>query len=150
ELASRITRATGQPLRAVRPLHSSFEYLNRYYFGDRTSWRLRLVGNGTRSSIITLGYLARLFDRVFHTRTSIYGWAMYFGRIEEEIETAPWSNVCVACGAGHSAAWLIAASLVRHHLMILRSYRCPDCGAGNLFTPDTPARKFAAKLAAPA
>src|SRR5690348_4474243 len=62
-----IARATGLELRATRPLYSSFEYLNRYYFGPRTSWRLKLVGNGNRRAIVLLSYAARLFDRMFHT-----------------------------------------------------------------------------------
>jgi SAM-dependent methyltransferase len=135
-LASDITRATGLKLAASRALYSSFEYLNRYYFPARTSWRLRLVGNGNRRSIVVLSYAARRFDRIFGTRTSAYGWALYFGHIGEEVETSPWSNVCVGCGTGHAAAWLLANNLVRRRWLIFRTYRCPACGSGNFFTPD--------------
>lgn len=134
-LAANITRVTTLKLTAARPLYSSFEYLNRYYFPPR-SRRLWLAGNGNRGFIIMLSYAARLFDRVFHTRASAYGWALYFGNIGEQIETAPWSNVCVGCGSGFAAPWLIVNHLVRRHFLILRSYRCPACGSFNLFTAD--------------
>jgi SAM-dependent methyltransferase len=135
-LAAEITGATGLQFAASRALYSSFEYLNRYYFPARTSWRLRAVGNGSRRSIIALSYAARLFDRIFHTRASAYGWAFYFGNIQEQVEPEAWSNVCVGCGAGHSAPWLLAANLVRRRWLFFRAYSCPRCGSFNLFTPD--------------
>jgi SAM-dependent methyltransferase len=136
QLAARITEATRLKLAASRDLYSSFEYLNRYYFPAQTSWRLRSIGNGSRRSIIWLSYATRLFDRVFHTRTSAYGWAFYFGHIGEEVEPASWSNVCVGCGAGHPASGLLEANLVRRHRLFFQGYLCPVCGSWNLFTPD--------------
>ena len=135
-LAADITRETGLKLTAIRALHSSFEYLNRYYFGARTSWRLRVMGNGNRRSILLLSYAARLFDRLFHTRASAYGWALYFGSIAEEVEPLSWSNVCVGCGAGYSSPWLLVNNLVRRRLLIFRYYLCPGCGSWNFFTHD--------------
>jgi len=135
-LADQITRATGLPLIAMRPLYSSFEYLNRYYFGPRPPRRLMLVGNGTRRSIMVLSYLTRLVDRAFRTRASAYGWAFYFGSVGEAVETAPWSNVCIACGSASPAAWLEAAHLVRRRLLLFRSFSCPSCNVTNFFTPD--------------
>ncbi len=135
-LAGDITRATGLPLAASRPLYSSFEYLNRYYFPRRTPWRLWLVGKGNRGCIVMLSYAARLFDRIFGTRASAYGWAFYFGNIGEAVETGAWSNVCVGCGCGYSAPWLLVNNLVRRRFLIVRSYLCPACGAGNCFTSD--------------
>ena len=135
-LTASITQATGLKLAASRALYSSFEYLNRYYFGARTSWRLRCVGNGNRRCIILLSYAARMFDRIFGTRASAYGWAFYFGDVHERVEVAPWSNVCVGCGAGHAAPWLLVNNLVRRHALLFHSYLCPTCGSRNLFTPD--------------
>lgn len=135
-LSSDVTQATTLPLTGARALYSSFEYLNRYYFPPRTPWRLWFVGKGHRRCIIALSYAARLFDRLFHTRASAYGWALYFGKIGERIESKPWSNVCVGCGAGHPAGWLLASNLVRRHFRAFQSYRCPGCGAWNFFTPD--------------
>jgi hypothetical protein len=135
-LAAEITGATGLKLAAARALYSSFEYLNRYYFPARTSWRLWAVGNGNRRCIVGLSYAARLFDRVFHTRASAYGWALYFGDVREAVEQGAWSNVCVGCGAGHPAPWLLQNNLVRRHWLFFRAYSCPACGSRNLFTPD--------------
>jgi SAM-dependent methyltransferase len=135
-LGAEIAGVTGLKLSASRHLYSSFEYLNRYYFGARSSWRLRMIGNGNRRSIMLLSYATRLFDRIFQTRVSSYGWAFYFGTSGEEVEQESWSNVCVGCGAGHAAAWLLVNNLVRRHLIIFRSYACPSCGSKNFFTPD--------------
>jgi hypothetical protein len=135
-LATDITGATGLKLAATRSLYSSFEYLNRYYFPARTSWRLRAVGNGSRRCIVWLSYATRLFDRLFHARASCYGWAFYFGDIGEAVEQDSWSNVCVGCGCGHPAAWLIMNNLVRRHRVFFQGYFCPACGSWNLFTPD--------------
>ena len=135
-LAAGITNATGLKLSASRALYSSFEYLNRYYFPARSSWRLRAVGNGNRRCIVALSYAARLFDRVFHTRASAYGWAFYFGNVREQVEQESWSNVCVGCGAGHSAPWLQISNLVRRRWLIFQAYSCPACGSRNLFTRD--------------
>jgi len=137
ELADEITRATGLKLSALRELYSSFEYLNRYYFGPRTSWRLRLAGNGNRTFIVFLSYTMRLLDRIFHTRTSHYGWALYFGHVGEPVETEAWSNVCVGCGAAHSAPLLREIKLVRRRFFFFQYYLCPECGSMNLFTPDS-------------
>jgi hypothetical protein len=134
-LAAEITKATGLKQAGRRDLYSSFEYLNRYYF-PKPSWRLRVIGNGSRRSIILLSYAARLFDRIFHTRASAYGWALYFGNIGESVDPAAWSNVCVGCGAGAPSAWLMANNLVRRRFLVLRTYRCPNCGSANLFTHD--------------
>jgi SAM-dependent methyltransferase len=136
ELAAEITRATGLELSGSRPLYSSFEYLNRYYFKPGPDFRLWMVGNGSRRFIMLLSYLARLADRVLGTRLSIYGWALYFGKLEEAVEPAPWSNVCVGCGSGYPAAWLEAARLVRRRFLVCRFYFCPCCNSGNFFTRD--------------
>jgi len=136
ELAAQISAATGLPLAGGRDLYSSFEYLNRYYFPNGTSWRLKLIGNGNRRSIIALSYLTRWIDRLFGTRASAYGWALYFGKVDERIESASWSNVCVGCGAGFPAAWLQISNQIRRYLKIFRYYRCPFCNSPNLFTPD--------------
>jgi SAM-dependent methyltransferase len=135
-LAATITEATGLKLAATRDLYSSFEYLNRYYFPAGTSWRLRSIGNGSRGSIVWLSYITRLFDRAFHTRSSAYGWAFYFGDIREPVEQESWSNVCVGCGAGHPAAGLLMNNSVHRRLLIFRTYACPTCGSRNMFTQD--------------
>jgi hypothetical protein len=136
ELAARITQVTGLKLSGSRALYSSFEYLNRYYFPTPTPWSLRLVGNGNRRCIVLLSYATRLFDRIFGTRTSAYGWAFYFGSVGEKIQADPWSNVCVGCGSGFSSNWLTGANRQRLHFRLFRSYRCPVCDSFNMFTAD--------------
>jgi Methyltransferase domain len=136
ELASQITEATGLELAGSRPLYSSFEYLNRYYFKPGLDWRLWFAGNGTRRSIMLLSYVTRLIDGIFGTRTSVYGWALYFGHLAEPVQPGAWSNVCVGCGSGFPAAWLEAAHLVRKRFLVCRFYWCPSCNSGNFFTRD--------------
>ena len=136
-LGSTIAHVTGLRLAGVRDLYSSFEYLNRSHWGPRTPWSLRLVGNGNRQVIVWLSYLTRVFDHFLGTRLSAYGWAFYFGSVPEEISGASWSNVCVECGRGFPAAWLLACNLVVRRKLFLRSYQCPYCSACNLFTSDS-------------
>ncbi len=136
ELAALLSRRSGLQLVAVRDLYSSFEYLNRYYFPSGTPWMLRLLGNGSRLSIMMLSYIMRLFDQVFGTRASAYGWAFYFGNVGEKVETESWSNVCIGCGSGSSAAWLVATGLVHRYRLLFQAYHCPNCKARNLFTWD--------------
>jgi hypothetical protein len=134
-LAAQISQATGLGLVATRILHSSFQFLDNRIFRPRPPRRLWLLGNGNPKFIAALSYAVRALDRLLRTRTSIYGWAFYFGNIREEIETAPWTNVCAGCGTAQSAAALTANHLVRRS-GILRTYICPYCGAWNLFTSD--------------
>jgi hypothetical protein len=94
------------------------------------------MGNGNPKFLAALSYVSRRLDRILRTRTSVYGWAFYFGEIHEEIEIAEWTNVCWSCGAGHSAASLISNDKVRRAFLILKSYNCPNCAAWNLFTKD--------------
>lgn len=135
-LASEISRVTGLRPAGRRALHSSFEYLNQYRFLPRPPRRLWLVGHGNRGCIMLLSFAARWIDRVFHTRLSVYGWALYFGNVGEAIESAPWSNVCVGCGMGFSAGWLKACNQVRRRFVVFPSYLCPSCNSWNFFTPD--------------
>jgi SAM-dependent methyltransferase len=130
-LARRITRATGLELKATRPLHASFLYLERHHFRPRPPRRMWLFANGDRRAIIAFSYLLRLIDRVFATRLSVYGWGFWFGTLREPVDTLAWTNVCVHCGNGTPAELLT----VRRHFL-LRSYICRRCGAWNLFTPD--------------
>ena len=135
ELADRLGRYTGLELVAIRDLYSSFEYLNRYYFPGGAPLGLRILGNGSRRSIMLLSYFMRVIDRVFGTRASAYGWAFYFGNVGEKVHTESWSNVCIGCGSGASANWLMAKGHVRRRFMFWW-YRCPVCDARNLFTLD--------------
>lgn len=135
-LARQIEATTKLPLVAIRLLTSSLGFLDRCHFKPRPPRRLWLLGNGHPRFIAALNYVLRILDRVLRTRTSVYGWAFYFGNVQEPIETAEWTNVCVSCGAGHSAASLASNNKIRREYLILKTYNCPNCGAWNLFTQD--------------
>ncbi len=135
ELAGIISSAAKLPLAASRELATSFGFLERRYFLPRPPRRMWLLANGNRTFIVWLGYLARTLDRFLGTRCSAYGWAMYFGKLEEPVGTAGWRNVCVTCGSASPADALLEAGFVRGKLW-WKSYACPECGEWNLFTLD--------------
>ena len=126
EISRMITAATGLSCVGVRVLHTSLSFLNRSHFHPRPPRRLWLLANGNPRFIAGLTYALRF------ARLSVYGWALYFGNVREQIETAPWTNVCVACGAGHSVASLETNDRIRRHWFGLKWYTCPDCGSRNL------------------
>ena len=136
ELEERITASTGMKPVASRVLYTSLIFLGRHRYYPRPPRRVRLFGNGNLTFIAWLTYALRRFDQLFGTRTSVYGWAFYFGAISEPIETAPWTNVCVNCGTGHSSASLEANNQIGRTSMAMPFYLCPACRCWNLFTQD--------------
>lgn len=124
ELAGVIVRSTGLRHVATRTLYSSLSFLNRRNSPRPIPRRLLLLGGGYEWSLSLYVWASRRIDRWFHLRTSVYGWAMYFGEIAAPIDREAWLNVCVRCGSG-----IPAASLERRS----RTYRCPHCGATNPF-----------------
>jgi len=136
ETAALIERATGLPHVATRMLCSSLSFLNRRNSPRPAPRRLLLLGAGYECSLFLYVWLSRRLDRRLNARTSIYGWAFYFGNIVESIDTTTWVNVCIRCGSGCSAASLIRQALVRSSFPGLRIYRCPQCGATNPFADD--------------
>jgi SAM-dependent methyltransferase len=125
-LAGRIEQAVGVPCAGVRVLHTSLSFLNRHNRRAPAPRKLLLLADGREPFLIGLSFLLRIADRAFGTRLSVYGWALYFGC--EPVEASAWTNVCVRCGSGHPARELRPGAA--------RLYRCPSCGAKNLFTPD--------------
>jgi len=136
ETASAIERATGLPHVATRVLCSSLSFLNRRNAPRPSPRRLLLLGAGYEWPLFLYGWLSRRFDRLLNARTSVYGWAFYFGHVAETIDTKTWTNVCVRCGSACSAASLIRQSLVRPSFLGFKVYRCSQCGATNPFTND--------------
>jgi SAM-dependent methyltransferase len=122
ETAAHITRLTGLPLAGTRLLHSGFSFANRRNSHGRPPGRLWLTGGGYEWMLRWATWLLRWCDRLFGTRSSVYGWAFYFGATGPGSVTA-WPNVCIRCGAGHPAA--VSSRFV---------YACPACGARNLRT----------------
>ena len=136
ELEVRIAGATGMKPVARRVLHTSLIFLGRHHFEARPPRKLWLFANGDLRFIACLTYMLRLVDRWFGTRSSVYGWAFYFGEIREEIATEAWTNVCVKCGTGQSSACLTVNGEVRRAFLGIHYYHCTVCGTWNLFTED--------------
>jgi SAM-dependent methyltransferase len=135
ETAAAIEQATGLPHVATRLLCSSLSFLNRRN-APRPPRRVLLLGAGYEWSLFLYAWLSRQLDARLSTRTSIYGWAFYFGSIVEPIDTETWVNVCIRCGSGCSSSSLTKQALVRSSFPGVRIFRCPECGAANPFADD--------------
>jgi SAM-dependent methyltransferase len=140
QLAASIERAIHIPHVQTRTLFASLSFLNRRNFRVHSPRRLLLVGNGTEISLHLFTYFARLSDRLFGTRLGVYGWAL-FGSFPVAIETDVWTNVCIRCGSGAQSEWLRHVKVVRRRFLV-PVYRCPSCGATNLFFEDRHYRRF--------
>jgi len=124
QTAADIATATGLPHVATRTLYSSLSFLNRRNSPRPIPRRLLLLGAGYEWSLFLYVWLSRRLDRWLKMRTSIYGWAFYFGRVGTPIDTEPWVNVCIRCGSGH------AESVLTTHCRA-GIWRCPECAALN-------------------
>ncbi len=131
ELAGAIERSTSLEHAATVTLCTSFCFLNSANRRARAPMRLWLLGGGTPASVLLLHYACRLLDRYLGTRFCVYGWALYFGKIDEPLARRAWTNVCIRCGSGHPSE-----GLQLNKALWLQSYRCPNCGKRNLFTDD--------------
>ncbi len=136
KLAAKIESATGLKHRATRTLHTSFSFMNRRNHRVAGPRRMLAVGGGTEWSLRVATYLFRKLDDVLHTRLSVYGWALFFCNTPCEFSAKVLRNVCIRCGAGHDAGWLIEIGAVRRKFLPI--YICPICGAKNYFTADRP------------
>lgn len=137
DVVLKITAATGLKHSGTRLLCTSLAFLHRRDIPGRPSRKLLLFGNGSEAMLRVLTYGFRRLDKWFGTRTSIYGWAFWFGDGISP-ETDPWTNVCVGCGSGHPASHLVRSGGVTRRRWLPSSYRCLQCGARNYFTPDPP------------
>jgi SAM-dependent methyltransferase/DNA-directed RNA polymerase subunit RPC12/RpoP len=131
DLAKTIERCTGLPFVATRTLCSSLSFLNARNSHRPRPRRLLLLGGGGEWSLFAYVWLSRRIDRKLNLRTSIYGWALYFGAIPEAVNTEMMMNVCIRCGSGFTASCLKQSWLVHSNWIGARLYRCPDCGATN-------------------
>jgi SAM-dependent methyltransferase len=136
EIAVEIETVTGLRHVATRLLCSSLSFLNRRNAPGPPPRKLLLLGGGHEWSLFWYAWLSRRLDRSLHTRTSMYGWALYFGSIEEPIDTETWVNVCIRCGSGCSAAELRERRLVRSGFLGMAVFECKECGAMNPFAED--------------
>lgn len=135
-LVRTIQESTGLPHVGTRLLFSSMSFLNRHNAKGKMPRRIYLLGGGSERVLRMVMFLLRKIDRLIGTRTSVYGWACFFGPVLD-IDTRPWSNVCVRCGSGHSSEHLLATGNVRRNLFGVRLFRCPTCKADNYFTEDS-------------
>ena len=136
ETAAVIGQATGLPHVATKLLCSSLSFLNRRNAPRPIPRRLWLLGAGYEWSLFLYVWLSRRMDRWLDKRSSVYGWAFYFGEIGRSIDRDTWFNVCIRCGSGCSAASLRGQGLVRSKFPGLDVWRCPACGAFNPFSED--------------
>lgn len=130
-----ITAATGLRWAGTRVLHTSLSFLNRRNIASRAPRKLVLYGYGHEGFLRLLNYVLRRLDRRLGWRTSVYGWAFYFGETLQP-QLAARSNVCVRCGSGHPAELLIRTGRVVRRRLLPAAYTCPQCEARNLFTAD--------------
>jgi SAM-dependent methyltransferase len=136
ETAAAIEQATGLPLVATRVLCSSLSFLNRRNAPRPIPRRLWPLGGGYEWSLALYIWFSRRLDRLLRTRTSIYGWAFYFGSIKEPIDVTIRVNVCIRCGSGCRASLLESLGLVSTNWLGFRTFKCRDCGANNPFAED--------------
>ena len=136
ELAALIESHTGLRHVATRTLCTSFAFLNRRNTNGSTPRRIAVFLWGLEGPLVLLNAVLRMLDRWFSTRTSVYGWALYFGQVHPPISTEPWTNVCVRCGRGHPSNWLSRIRAVEKRWGLLPLYRCPHCGAFNVYFRD--------------
>jgi SAM-dependent methyltransferase len=128
EVARIIERETGLRHLATRTLWSSLSFLNRTRAPRPLPRRLWLLGGGFEPVLRGYVRLSRAVDRAFGTRTGVYGWSFYFGKVDGPIDADSWPNVCIRCGSGFPEDFLRAQGLIR-----ARRYRCPNCNAWNPF-----------------
>ena len=139
-LTRQIEDATGLAHIGTKPLFSSLAFLNRHNLPALRLRRMALFLDGSEWFLVVLNYSFRLLDRVLGTRLSLYGWYSFFGYSLTPVPLDAWTNVCVRCGAGHPEAILRSRS--QRRFLIFPVYPCPSCGAANLLTPDSWARRF--------
>ena len=135
-LQRRLETGTGLKVAAVRPLLASLSFLHRRNQRSRIPRKALLFGNGCAPALHAINGLLRSLDRLAGTRTSLYGWALYLGALSEEVSTAPWVNVCIRCGSGHSPGSLGPRHRVERRWWIVRCYTCPVCGSWNVYYSD--------------
>jgi len=136
EVVGLIERLTGLAHRSTRDLYASLTFLNSHNVRGWPRRRIWLFANGDERFLAILLWTLRTADRVFGTGLSRYGWEFHFGAADPREAPGPWVNVCVRCGAGHSADYLREEATGWRKFGPVESYRCPACGGFNLFSPE--------------
>ena len=128
-----VERTAGLPHAGSRLLYTSLSFLNSKNRRARAPRKLMLLGGGREWVLVLWNALFRTLDRLLGTRTAVYGWALYSGKVPVPVDTVGWVNACARCGSGHSLRRLSEEGRVRRVLGLVPAYHCPDCGARNLF-----------------
>jgi SAM-dependent methyltransferase len=139
-LVAMLERSVGVRLTGWQKLYSSFAYLARVKDLDREvvpklAPRLRRLARVPHGLVVMLQgglYLfTRIADRVAGVDWALYGWALYFERVQPAAmgvrEDAPFVNVCLYCGSGHPAR-----ELHRRYKVL---YTCPTCSHTGIYFP---------------
>ncbi|MDP9053637.1 MAG: class I SAM-dependent methyltransferase [Acidobacteriota bacterium] len=90
ETAQFIETHVGLPLVATRLLCSSLSFMNRRNSPGPRPRRLALVGGGYEWTLFLYTWLSRRFDRLLGSRTRVYGWAFFFGKVDDVVDTKSW------------------------------------------------------------
>lgn len=126
---------------ATRLTLTSLSFLNSRSPTARPVKTLVDLGIDPEPLLVIATWLTRKLDYSLGTRTSVNGWALYFGTMWEHVDESTWANLCVGCGSGHPSAYLIASRVIAGW-RIFRRYSCPCCGATNLFTSDDEVKRI--------
>lgn len=137
KLAAMLAWYSGLPHVATKVLYASYSYLNRRNARDPLPRRLALLLWRWETPLALWSVTLRFLDRHLGSKTSIYGWAMYFGNVPEPVDPKPWTNVCMRCGQAHPSDWLAEIGALRRK-WLFSSYLCPGCGASNFYSRDEP------------
>jgi SAM-dependent methyltransferase len=119
-----------------RTLCASLTFFNRRARKPEAG-QLRLPFRLPELLLLYLTWLLRVADLRFNSRLTVYGWALYFGNLQECIDPARRTNICIRCGQGHPTDWLVGSGFVRTRRWLFDHYKCPGCGARNVFIPET-------------
>jgi SAM-dependent methyltransferase len=136
EVIALVERFTGLAHRSTRDLYASLTFLNSHNSRGWPRRKIYLFANGDERFLAVLLWTLRTVDRVFATGLSRYGWEFHFGAAHPVEASQPWVNVCVRCGAGHSADYLRESATRWRKFGPIESYRCPACGGFNLFSAE--------------
>ncbi len=135
ELSAMLAWYFGLPPAGSRTLCASLTFLNRRA-REAGAGQLRMPFRLPERALLALALLLRNLDRRFGTRLTIYGWALYFGNLQERVDPTVRRNICIRCGQAHPSDWLISLGLVQRRRWSFDHYPCPGCGARNIFVPD--------------
>jgi SAM-dependent methyltransferase len=120
-----------------RKLCASLTFLDRNARNPEPG-QLRLPFRLPERLLLYLTWLMRAADRRLGVRLTIYGWALYFGNLQVQVDPTVRTNICIRCGQAHPSAWLLNLGAVRRRRWLFDHYSCPGCRARNIFIPENP------------